>query len=126
MARGNWPRISSPNYAKGQGLLTGFRQLASWWIKGACFWHCSHFRTYSAASFCICSHQNPWVIARCASECPPTWLPYTPSCSSSKSSLTFLGCKHRRYAPLPPAQKISGTTCDLPTTNTEQLLDVPS
>ena len=53
-------------------------------------------RTYSAASLCICGHQNPWVIALCAKDRPPTWPPHTPSCSSVRSSLTFSRCKHKR------------------------------
>ena len=48
------------------------------------------------ASFCICGHQNPWVMALCARDHPPTWPPHTPSCSSVRSSLTFLGCRHKR------------------------------
>ena len=52
-----------------------------------------------AASLCIRGHQNPWVIARCASERPPTWLSHTPSYSLAKSPLTFSRCKHKRYGP---------------------------
>jgi len=64
--------ISRPYYAKGHGLLMGFKLPTGWCINGACFWHCSHFPTYSAASLCICGHQNLWVIAQWANECPPT------------------------------------------------------
>ena len=59
VAWGKGPRISSPHCANGQALLTGFSWPVGWWIRGACLWHCSYFRTYSAASFCIWGHQNP-------------------------------------------------------------------
>ena len=34
---GKGPRMSSPHCAKGQGLLTGFKQPTGWWINRACF-----------------------------------------------------------------------------------------
>ena len=37
VARGNGPRISNPHYANGQGLLTGFKCLASRWVRGGMF-----------------------------------------------------------------------------------------
>lgn len=99
VARGNEPTISSPHYVKGHGLLIRFKLLASWCIKRECFWHCLHFGTYSVASFCICGHQNSWVIAQWANEHPPIWLPQTPSWSLVRSSSTLLGCKQRKYGP---------------------------
>ena len=38
---------------------------------GANLWHWSHFLTYSCASFCISSHQYPWVMARWDGDLPP-------------------------------------------------------
>ena len=99
VARGNSSIIFSPHYAKGHRILIGFKLPAGWCIKGACFWHCSHFWTYLSTSLCIYGHQNPWVIARWANERPPTWLLQTPLWSLVKSSSILLGCKHWRYSP---------------------------
>ena len=69
----------------------------SWWMFGANLWHWSHFFTYSCASFCMFSHQYPWVRALWDNDLSPMWLSQIPSCNSSRSSLTASGCMYSRY-----------------------------
>ena len=87
VARGNVPTIFNPHWAKGHGLEIGLRFPSGWWIFGECFWHWSHFFTYSVASLCIFGHR------------PPIWLPQIPPCNSVKRPSTSLGWRHNRYGP---------------------------
>ena len=82
---------------KGQGLTIGLRFPPGRCNIGACLWHRSHLLTYSTASRCIFDHQNPWVMARCASDLPPEWPPHTPSRSSANNLAILLGWRHNRY-----------------------------
>ena len=94
---GKGPTMSSPHWAKGQGLERGLRVPPGWWKFGANLWHWSHFLTYSYASFCMFGHQYPCVMARCDRDLPPVWLPQMPSYNFSRINSDVSGCTQSRY-----------------------------
>ena len=99
VAQGNGPRMSSPHYAKGQGLLTDSNGLLVSGSMGHAFGtvhiyvHTLRHRSASVATRILESLLDvPMNI--------PSHDCHTPHHkNSARSSLTLLGCKHKRYGP---------------------------